>query len=270
MKRSFVAGATLTAACLSLFAAACPGICGPLCREMQTADSLAQEPAEPVDSVWSEATADGALNFMVFGRYARDDAHFDRLKERFEAADSTLLFSDRMTLYYGMAYRDEYEGGYSIDNGIAKLIDSLPAEVYACCLERLRTTPSSARLLHYALIAGRLCDRPAAELDRLSWRFWKTLALIYSMGEGTEKDPFVVTSVSDEYELMYSWLEVERVTGQQLIDNDGVSCDRMAIDPVDNEYFRGSEVWFDVSFCLPMFSDPRHWAKKLAAADEED
>ena len=62
------------------------------------------------DSVWQEATAGEGLDFMVFGRHARDDRYYGQLAERFEKADTTLFGSDFLVLYYGYAYRDEYDG----------------------------------------------------------------------------------------------------------------------------------------------------------------
>ena len=67
------------------------------------------------DSVWQEATAGEGLDFMVFGRHARDDRYYGQLAERFEKADTTLFGSDFLVLYYGYAYRDEYDGGYGRD-----------------------------------------------------------------------------------------------------------------------------------------------------------
>lgn len=64
------------------------------------------------DSILLESFADGNVDYGVFGRYARDTARYHALKSRFEACDTTLFGSDLLILYYGPAFREDYDGGY--------------------------------------------------------------------------------------------------------------------------------------------------------------
>lgn len=102
------------------------------------------------DSVWQEATAGEGLDFMVFGRHARDDRYYGQLAERFEKADTTLFGSDFLVLYYGYAYRDEYDGGYGRDPWNEATKEKRYAEAYDAlnsALKKAPATPTRCRML---------------------------------------------------------------------------------------------------------------------------
>ncbi len=244
----------------------------PMADSLATAALSDEEDDESVfnDPVWDEAIADGGISFKVFGRYARDNEHYRDLAERFERADTTLIWSDFLILYYGYAYRDEYTGGYggtrSVWNALIK--EKRHADAYDAVTSSLKNAPATPYYLADALNLAYQLERPAEEIHNLEWRMYVLLDCIYALGDGTREHPWPIINVSDEYTLMYNYLGVQQVKGQTLINtDDGITCDRMEIEPVDNDYFTGSEVWFDVDFPFPMMVSPQHWANKLTGKE---
>lgn len=216
------------------------------------------------DSVWQEATAGEGLDFMVFGRHARDDRYYGQLAERFEKADTTLFGSDFLVLYYGYAYRDEYDGGYGRDPWNEATKEKRYAEAYDALNSALKKAPATPHALSDALWIARELGRPDEEVQRLEWRLYALLTWISLLGDGSEQYPAVVVNVRDEYTLMYDYMGVRQVLGQQLIrKDDGIPYDKIDIEPLDTPDSKISEVWFDVSYPFTMLASPGHWAKKL-------
>ena len=104
------------------------------------------------------AGSDG-LDFMVFGRHARDDRYYGQLAERFEKADTTLFGSDFLVLYYGYAYRDEYDGGYGRDPWNEATKEKRYAEAYDALNSALKKAPAPRAV-------GRFVDRPGTRTAR--------------------------------------------------------------------------------------------------------
>lgn len=238
------------------------------CGRLSAQQERQESPALAADSVWQEATRSGALDFRVLGRRARNDEVFHALRARFEAADSLLLYSDYLTLYYGYPYRDDYTGYDSLPD----CMESNPEQAYAECLDALARNPASPQFLWAAIVLADRLDRPEEEIGNYVSRLHTILNIIYSLGNGTEAAPFIVTCIPDEYLLMYELLGVEKVNVQQLVFSGDEARDRIEIEACDTPRFRGTEVWFDITFSYPILVEPQKWAKRLAAEEphEED
>lgn len=238
-----------------------------LALTLQASASSAQElSAQSVsDPLWQQATAGGALDLRVFGRAARDVRNYDNLASRFEAADTTLVLGDLLTLYYGAAYRDGYDGGY--DRAVSRREKERdPERAYRRCTEALALHPASPGILGDAIDLAERTQRPKEEIERLQWRRRMLLWAIYALGDGSQEHPYIVMAVSDEYQMMYHLLGVGRVVDQSLVRSaDATPCDRIKIDGCDTALFNGTEIWFDVSYPIVMLSRPKHWAKRLEA-----
>ena len=137
------------------------------------------------DSVWQEATAGEGLDFMVFGRHARDDRYYGQLAERFEKADTTLFGSDFLVLYYGYAYRDEYDGGYGRDPWNEATKEKRYEEAYDALNSALKKAPATPHALSDALWIARELGRPDEEVQRLEWRLYALLTWISLLGDGS-------------------------------------------------------------------------------------
>lgn len=234
---------------------------------LQALTASAQElPATAAsDPLWQQATAAGALDLRVFGRAARDQRHYDALTARFEAADTTLVLGDLLTLYYGAAYRDSYDGGY--DHAVSRREKERdPERAYRRCTEALAIHPASPGILGDAIDLAERIQRPKEEIDKLRWRRRMLLWAIYALGDGSQEHPYIVMAVTDEYQMMYHLLGVGRVLNQSLVRSaDATPCDRIKIEGCDTALFDGTEIWFDVSYPIVMLSRPKHWAKRIEA-----
>lgn len=224
------------------------------------------------DAVWKEAYIDDALDFSVFGRYARNDEYYGSLVNRFEQADTTLYASDFFILYYGFAYRDEYTGGYNINPWDDVIKEKRYTEAYDMVRNALKIEPATPNYLSDALELAYVLERPTEEIYNLEWRLYALLSWIYALKDGSKDSPLIVTSVEDEYTFIYYFLGAERITGQALSadEENKLYYDRIDILPVKNDYFEGSEVWFDITFSYTMLNSPRHWASLLIDEETSD
>lgn len=227
--------------------------------------------ANPVfqDSVFQEVTADSTFNFRILGKYARDEHYYQERVERFERADTTLLGSDFLVLYYGYAYRDEYDGGYSTPPWAGLNKEQRYEEAYGMILDALKTNPASLSLIRDAFITGREAGKSDQKLFTLGWRLSALMYWISIWSDGTQQFPYSVVSVEDEYVLMSEHLGVQRVTGQELVMTNEKPCDKMHVVMMEGAPFSGSEVWFDISFPYVMLGSPQHWANKFKTEDHE-
>lgn len=138
------------------------------------------------------------------------------------------------------------------------------AEAYDALNSALKKAPATPHALSDALWIARELGRPDEEVQRLEWRLYALLTWISLLGDGSEQYPAVVVNVRDEYTLMYDYMGVRQVLGQQLIrKDDGIPYDKIDIEPLDTPDSKISEVWFDVSYPFTMLASPGHWAKKL-------
>ena len=228
-------------------------------------EELSQEELRARDSIMFEAFVDGGLDYRVFGKYARNDDLYRQLTERFEQNDETLSGSGYLILYYGYAYRDEYGGGYSIPGWDSLIEEGRYGEAYERVCDALKTAPATPNYLATAIQLASRVGRPRQEISGLAWRLYNLLSWIHATGDGTEDYPWKVVNVVDEYTFMRYMLEVESINEQSLVTNrHGVQCDVMEVEPVDNEMFSGSEIWFDVSFPIIMLESPGYWAEQLS------
>ncbi len=232
-------------------------------RSGAAATDLPAERRPDRDPVWQEALADGTLDMRVFGRYARDERRYRTLAERFERADTTLRGSDLFILYYGHAYRNAYDGGYAAQPWRESMAKKQYDKAYAQVRKALRQAPATPHLLNDAIRIARALGRPDEEIRNLAWRRNILLIWICASGDGTAERPFVVVNTQDEYTLAHGLLRVREVRSQTPEPRGTTFCDRLEIEPVDNELFSGSEIWFDCTYPLPMPAEPHKWAKEL-------
>ena len=136
-------------------------------------------------------------------------------------------------------------------------------KAYAQVRKALQQAPATPHLLNDAIRIARALGRPDEEIRNLAWRRNILLIWICASGDGTAEHPFVVVNTQDEYTLAYGLLRVREVRSQTPEPRGTTFCDRLEIEPVDNELFSGSEIWFDCTYPLPIPAEPHKWAKEL-------
>lgn len=100
--------------------------------------------------------------------------------------------------------------------------------------------PGIHKLLSFAL--HKLGDEERARMEFLLARAF--LNGILSTGDGSEARPYLVSSVTDEYDVLEHLGKSLRQ--QSLVENEGRRCDRFDCED-------GSQIWFDVSAPLACF-----------------
>lgn len=220
-----------------------------------SAAATAEDPAAGYRFVKMNDDGEFYIDYCAMGDEARDDRHFAELAERFIAADDTLSVEDVQVLYYGRAFRDDYTGGYTTFIPVYEAMQAgLYDRAYALCLELQRSDPASPRLLRLLYEASSKKNLPALgrDLSALERRYGFVLDLISYSGNGTVLSPYVVTSIEDEYELIYNKLGITEVKMQQTVTVEGghMRYDIMDIITVgegEGSDSENDEVWFDIS-----------------------
>ena len=190
------------------------------------------------------------IDYDAMGAEARDDERFAALAERFIAVDPALVVEDLQVLYYGRAYRDDYTGDRRTFTLVEEAMQAGQYDrAYQLCLDLQRRIPASPRLLNLLYISASKKSIPAAEpeLTALADRYRFVLDVISFSGNGTMLSPYVVTSVADEYELLFNKLGITAVVMQQLTRlEDGTMCDIMTVSEGEGSDSENDEVWFDI------------------------
>lgn len=191
------------------------------------------------------------IDYEAMGEEARDDEHFTALSERFIAADPALGVEDLQVLYYGRMFRDDRAATDLTCADIEKAVeDGNYDRAYALCLDLQRHDPASPRLLRLLHESASEKSMPAAEseLSALERRYRFVLNVISYSGNGTMLAPYIVSSVEDEYELMYNKLGITEVVMQQsVVLNGGTRCDVITVAEGEGSDSENDEVWFDIS-----------------------
>lgn len=188
---------------------------------------------------------------------------YPKLLERFQNFDTSLTLNDHRLLYYGFVFQPEYSAYGDIKT----------KEIQAAITERdygkaiitidtvLKTVPISLKANYQKAVALYLFDSTSLAYLRYAKRYASLLAAILSTGDGmTCPTSFKTIFVADEYEVMYRHFMIQQFLGQGL----NFPCDKMRVGP--NEYFKGSEMYFDISEAFNqldnLFGEPKKKKKK--------
>lgn len=127
---------------------------------------------------------------------------FPTVLEKFKAGDTTLDFSDHVLLYYGKAFREDYNpyGESLTTTGLNELLEKGKLKEALQSIDAgLKDNPLNIRLI---LKKGNLLFEAGDTVGANEQydRYYDLLAVPFYSGNGTSFDSaFVVTSVSDEY-----------------------------------------------------------------------
>lgn len=169
--------------------------------------------------------------------------YYPKLLQRFNDFDSTLTIEDYALIYYGFSFQDAYLKNQPDERVLNTLqkdknYDGLILE----SKKILAVNPVSLTAndcMTYALLKT---SRPEIEWKKYQDRFRAIRKVIASSGDGlTCESAFKVIYVSDEYNMLYTYYDVEKVHSQKLSD----LCDRFEVDPT--EYLSSTVIFFDIS-----------------------
>jgi hypothetical protein len=179
---------------------------------------------------------------------------FQRLVTRFEACDTTLTREEISNLYYGSAYKKDYNLVSASNESIQKLLeeDKIQEAIDALQAE-LKEYPVSLYLL---VSIFNLTEDPAV-LEPVVWKAQRLLEIIDNSGRGTVDSPLQVICVNDEYQELG---QVERMQGLK----SQVLVEEAPLAPLDQMTFVNS---FGLDDVLNFYLTPPYWERLHALFD---
>ena len=177
-----------------------------------------REYAEALLEVYDESDrlADSLLlvpDHSVLKEFAQT-AEFQQLVDRFAACDTTLTREEISTVYYGSAYKKDYNLVSSTSSGVQELVEEGKIQEAVEALQaRLRDYPVSLFLI---VSIFNLSEDPAV-LEPVVWKAQNLLAVIDNSGLGTLESPMHVICVNDEYQTLRQVCDMQEFVSQAVI-----------------------------------------------------
>lgn len=169
--------------------------------------------------------------------------YYPKLLKRYNDFDSTLTTQDYSMIYYGFSFQDNYiknQPDEKILNNLSQTKDY--KKIIAECQKILDKNPVSLNAnnqMGYALFN---LGRPASEWKKYQNRYRAFRKVIVYSGNGlSTESAFKVIYVSDEYDILYKYFDIEKIQRQTLV---GMS-DKFEITPT--QQYNSKEMYFDIS-----------------------
>lgn len=168
--------------------------------------------------------------------------YYPKLLKRYNDFDE-LKLEEYALIYYGFTFQERYLKNQPEENELSRLEkDEKFEELISACEKYLSINPVSLKaneLMAYSLYK---LNKPEAEWRKFQDRYRALRKVIVYSGNGlTCETAFKVISVSDEYDILYTYFDVETIKKQSLV---GL-CDKFEISPT--EYYRSDIIYFDIS-----------------------
>lgn len=173
----------------------------------------------------------------------KSNSYYPKLLKRFNDFDSTLTIEDYALVYYGFSFQDDYLKNQPDEGALNKLQKEENYEGLILEAKKiLSVNPVSLSAIDCLIDALQETGRPETEWKKYQDRFRAIRRVIASSGNGMScESAYKVIYVSDEYNMIYTYFDVEKVHSQKL---SGL-CDRFEVDPT--EYLPSNVVFFDIS-----------------------
>lgn len=229
--------------------------CFNLCAQQADTSEALFQARLATDSILLEALGGDKVDYGVFGRYGLDTARYNALASRFRACDTTLFGSDLLILYYGPAFREDYDGRYDRGDWEDLYAARNFSEAHASIRRELQTMPASPRLLLHALRSAIRCGRAQEECSAYGWQLSQIVGWLGFLSDGSKSHPIAVVTVLDEYAYLDWTMPNATVDGQSLEQVEGRFCDCLKLDGGE------SEIWFDVN--LPFMANMKNKKQRM-------
>ncbi len=173
----------------------------------------------------------------------KSNSYYPKLLKRFNDFDNTLTIEDYALVYYGFSFQDDYLKNQPDERALNKLQkEENYEELILESKKILAVNPVSLSAIDCLIDALQETGRPETEWKKYQDRFRAIRRVIASSGNGMScESAYKVIYVSDEYNMIYTYFNVEKVHSQKL---SGL-CDRFEVDPT--EYLSSNVVFFDIS-----------------------
>lgn len=168
---------------------------------------------------------------------------YPTLLKRYNEFDEKLTLEEYSLIYYGFAYQDNYLKNQLDEKKLSTLEQQEKYdELISMCEKILKLNPVSLKandLMAYSLYKT---DKSETEWKKYQNRYRTLRKVITYSGDGLScETAFKVIFVSDEYNMLYTYFDIEKVHKQTLV---GL-CDKFEITP--SKYFQSNQVFFDIS-----------------------
>lgn len=169
--------------------------------------------------------------------------YYPNLLKRFNDFDKELKLEEFALIYYGFSFQDDYLKSQLGEMELSKLMENGKYdELISACEKYLTINPVSLKandLMAYSLYKQ---NRPESEWKKYQDRYRALRKVIVYSGNGLScETAFKVISVSDEYDILYAYFDIEKIKKQSLV---GL-CDKFEISPSD--YYQSDIIFFDIS-----------------------
>ncbi|MBD1428955.1 DUF4919 domain-containing protein [Sphingobacterium litopenaei] len=199
-------------------------------------------------SVFSQANAQNELtiNYSEIKEKIENQNspnYYPTILKRYNNFDKKLTLEEYALLYYGFTFQENYLKNQSEEIELSKLEkEGKYEELISACEKYLLINPVSLKandLMAYSLYK---LNKPESEWRKFQERYRALRKVIVYSGNGlTCETAFKVISVSDEYDVIYTYFDVENIKKQSLV---GL-CDKFEISPT--EYYHSDIIYFDIS-----------------------
>jgi tetratricopeptide (TPR) repeat protein len=173
-------------------------------------------------------------------------SYYPKLLKRFNDFDSNLTVEENALIYYGFSFQEDYLKNKPSEEQLRTFVDNKDYENVIKeaqkILEKNPVSLSANNELAYALFK---LGKPEIEWKKYQKRYRDIRKVISLSGNGSScENAFKVIYVSDEYNMIYDYFEIPKVSRQGL---SGL-CDRF-INEV-GEFYKATEIYFDASRSL--------------------
>ena len=169
--------------------------------------------------------------------------YYPDLIERYNNFDSTLTTEDYAHIYLGYVFEDNYIRFRPDESKMQQLKeDEKYEELVKECKTILEANPVSLKANDNMGFALYKLGKEKSEWSKYQNRYRAFRKVIAYSGDGKSSETaFKVLYVSDEYNVIYSYFEIEEVKEQSLVG----TCDYFKVSP--STYFQSDEMYFDIS-----------------------
>ena len=175
-----------------------------------------------------------------------------------DETDTTMTKNERILAYFGQSYLTP-----DTEMGKGRDLDELMnqgkfEECLAGAKELLKTNPVSLKALSNATFSIvsilKNTENPDENRRKEGQVYFNRMYVIFSTiattGDGSEKNPFSVNAVSDEYLFMRYYLNIWQI-GKQVLEG---KCDVFDLNQ-KSEYYTSPKIYFDITRVLEIESD---------------
>jgi len=173
----------------------------------------------------------------------KSDYYYPNLLKRYNEFDPNLTNYEYRLIYYGFVFQDDYIKNQPDEYKMLELAKNKEYEkVITECRKILKKNPVSLRAnnqLGYAILKT---EKEKGEWEKYRNRYYALRKAIMSSGDGLSPETAIkVIYVSDEYNIIRTYLEIKNIKRQSLVG----ACDMFEVE--ESKYYKANKIYFDIS-----------------------